>query len=197
MKKLLLLMSLFCLPLLAFVAEDLPQDTLRYTNYVIDGKSFKILCSNGLIIDACRCGCPKDATDILDTWSANAALEISPYVHDAEGSLFVLRNLDNDTEIFTWLRDDSAHARLPKIVQNYDSMSLIQLSDDSHWLFTEQTKPDWKVGDRIIISSHHELFEGMYWLINLDQPDQPARESIFWQFASLKKAVNNILWNQP
>ena len=184
MKKFLSLISIFCVPLLAFVAEEPPQATLTYKNYVIEGKDFKIHCSNGLIIDACHCGCPRDATDILNTWIANATLEIAPYVHDAKGHLFILRNLDNDTEIFTWLRDASVEAQLPTLTQTHHRMPIIQLSNGHYWFFPDHNKCNWTLDDRILISGSYDLADGIYWLINLDQPNQPAREAIFWQSPS-------------
>ncbi len=145
---------------------------LHYKNLSVNGSSFKIEFTNGLVFDACKCGCPKDASDSLDTWSINDMIEIVPYVSDAKGQIYMLINLNNNSEVFSWFKSqESSHTELPTLTHIEKNKSVFETSDGYTW-YAEDQQIHWSVGDRLFMHCNSALDPNTVLLLNVNQPDQ-------------------------
>ncbi|MCB1108721.1 MAG: hypothetical protein KDK44_03615 [Chlamydiia bacterium] len=154
-----------------FVSEMEPQELTYKSNHII-GDRFKIQLNDGVIFDACACGCKKDAAASLAKWSHGDAIEIYPYAEDAKGFIYLLRNLENNTEVYSWVKTDLPKSvNLPTIKAWGKLPNTCITSDDHQWLFTAgQNIDEWKTGDRILICKNAYLKPSEFLLINFDSP---------------------------
>ncbi len=151
-----------------FAFEGMP---LKYKNQTSIDKKFKIEFNNGIIFDACKCGCPKDAADALATWVEGDDIAIEPDETDAKGQVYMLRNLDNDTEVFSWFNEQKeALSEFATIKHIEESRRAFETSDGLKWLAEDQ-EINWDLGERIFIHSNDLFDPGTVLLLNIDKPE--------------------------
>lgn len=165
--------KLFLSLIFAF-SQLVATDLMIYKGHQIIGNSFKIQFENGLIFDACNCGCPKDAADAIATWNIGDEIDVSAYVADQKGQIYLLTNLENDVQLFSWFKDPSS--RLFEIISIDHEFNIIKTADNRYWTLLNECS--WAIGDRIAILSSINLPLDERFLINLDSKEQPYKIAV-------------------
>ena len=163
MKKLLALIVFSIFSLLA-------SDRMIYQRHTTVGKTFKIYFENDLIFDACNCGCPKGATKTLATWKVGDEIEVRPFRAGKKGHTYLLKNSQNETEVFSWFKD--TNSRFSTIIGIDHDLQIIKTADGRYWTVLNN-RCSWKIGDRIAVLSSLNIPSDERFLINLDSKDQP------------------------
>ena len=155
--------------LLTLIAIITTLHSFHYKGFTIEGDRFKIEFTDGVIFDACKCGCEKDASEALSHWQKGDEVEITPFVKDAKGLIYILTNLSNDVCVYSWLKTSPPKTTNLPIIHSPGSLpNTLTLSDNSTWFIPKLSTSSWKPGQRILVHQPSELEENTYLLINLD-----------------------------
>ncbi len=168
-----LISSLFATKINPEFPAELQSPPLKYLEHTAQGDRFKIQFTGGMIFDACACGCEKDAEESLSRWHPGDEIELYPFAEDPKGFIYLLKNLENDTDVYSWIKDTPSTVRLPQFIGPGETPNTIKTGDGMTWLYTDDMQIDtWERGNRIFSCKNAFLHPSEFILINFDSKEQ-------------------------